>query len=174
MATEYLSLSSGGLAGFRWPDHCAACSRNAVASLTSSFSATSNTKYLVAYASWNETSVAVRFPVCRLHWAVFILPMKLTGMSLWHKVAITIAALAFTGGAIGVATRIGSPTPWTASSTITTAFLLLPAVIWWLARHFAPVRVSDFAPPKLWLRIRDSSFANEFQRANPTATEARK
>jgi hypothetical protein len=99
--------------------------------------------------------------------------MKLTGMSLWHKVVITAGALAFIGGIFGLARQAVGADPWTTSSTVNSVLLACPLAFWWFARHVAPVRVADFAPPKMWLRIRDPSFANAFEKANPSATKVR-
>jgi len=169
MAIQYLSTSHGGRAVFSWPMRCAACSLPATKSLAASYRATSDSSFLVVRATWSETPVEVLFPVCSFHWSLYSLPMKIVGMSLWHKVVISCAALAFVGGIMGFVKFVGGYGQETGFSVSESIVLVLPLLLWWVSMHFAPVRIAGFAPPKLWLRIRDQSFAMEFQQANPMA-----
>ncbi|RYH69866.1 MAG: hypothetical protein EON54_02010 [Alcaligenaceae bacterium] len=120
-------------------------------------------------ATWKSLPAEVEFPVCRLHWLGYFLPMRLTGMSLGHKVVIALACLFFIGGLLGFL-RVGlgyeqfAPTP-----LLNYAICLVPLSAWWLALQLVPVRIADFASPSLWLRIRRADFADAFQRINDTA-----
>lgn len=158
------------MTNFKWPKRCAVCARYGTHTLESAYSATADAKYVGVYASWRELPVFVRFPVCRFHWGIYYLPMKLTGMSMWHKVVIAAAVLAFVGGALGIVRLALGFEPFTEAPVRIYVACLAPLAAWWVAGRAVPVRVSDFAPPRLWLRIRSTSFAEEFQRLNPTIT----
>ena len=170
MATELLLLGTGGQLPVAWPHHCVACSRSPSAKLALSYGATSDARFFGIYASWRETNVEVDLPVCRLHWAAYLLPSKLVGMSLWHKVVITFMVLSAIGGSTSLGHMVFGTRAWSQQDLQTSLLLIAPFAAWLAARQLLPVRVSEFLPPKVWLRFRKDGLANEFMELNPQAT----
>lgn len=174
MATEFRAISHGGDTTLSWPPLCAACGRKAGDSLKAFYAATSDAKYLGVYASWKSQPISIEFPVCKTHYVGYALPMALTTTSLGHTVFLVIAALAFIGGILGVGRIAVGAEVLTKAAIQTYLALLLPGACIFLARTFAPVRITHFAPPVVWIRIRRNAFADAFARLNPTAVKSSK
>lgn len=171
MPSEFKSLAYGNTASFNWPHECAACGRLANASLTATYAATSNAKFFGFYASWQSQPITLAYPVCRTHRLVYLVPTMLTTMSLGYTVFLALAAIAATGGCLGLL-RIGFGAEQFEPSVLGTYIvLLLPGCLVFLSRALAPVRIAYFSPPEIRVRIRRPKFAEEFSKLNPTATE---
>jgi hypothetical protein len=174
MAIEFRAISHSGDTPFSWPPQCAACGRKSANMLKASYAATSDAKYFGVYASWKSQPISIQFPVCKRHYVGYALPMALTTTSLGHTVFMVIAALAFIGGILGVG-RIAFGTEVLTTAAIQTYLaLLFPGACILLARTFAPVRITHFAPPVVWIRIRRNEFAEAFAKLNPTAVKSSK
>jgi hypothetical protein len=170
MSTEFKAAAYGNTASFNWPRECAACGKPASSSLTATYAATSNAKFLGVYASWQSQPITLAYPVCRKHQLVYFVPTILTTMSLGHVVFFTAAAI---GGLIGFAGLVGSIVRLEYSALPTSIALLAPISLVLWSRVFAPVRIGHFSPPLIWIRIRRPEFAGEFSKLNPTAAEVR-
>lgn len=174
MLTEFRVFANGGDTPFSWAPECAACGKKATDQLTASYAATSDAKYFGVYASWKSHPISLKFPVCRRHYWGYVFPMVLTTNSLGHTVFIVIATLAFIGGLLGLGRITFGTEIFTIASLQAYLIFLLPGSCIFLARTFAPVRISHFAPPVVWIRIRRRAFAEAFAKLNPNAVKLSK
>lgn len=153
-----------------WPDRCAACGSQAATTSRSSCRVMTKAMHYGILIKWNETQAAIDYPVCRRHRWISAIAGRFSERNSWNLGLGVLAGFCFIYISTQSYSRVfkGRPIEDPSAFCVCLAFVSAAILIFFLARRFTPVKLTDIDQQGVTISIRNDDYAKDFGLINAT------